>query len=132
MFYINMSFSWTAQAPQLTNKSIIFSKEKPTVKTLMKRLKSTFLIASIATGLMIGSTQQCKAAYYNNYYSDYVYYLGLYNSTHVAQYYYESVAFYYYYTAGYYGDYYGFYADRFGYKSTNYNRSITYAGYYYN
>jgi hypothetical protein len=117
---------------QLTNKSAISAAEKPTVKTLIKYLKSTFLIASIAAGLMIGSTQQCKAAYYNNYYSDYVYYLSLYNSTHVAQYYYDAVAFYYYYTAGYYGDYYGFYADRVGYKSTTYRGSTTYAGYYYN
>jgi hypothetical protein len=102
------------------------------MKTLMKHVKSTLLVASIATGLMIGSTQQCKAAYYNNYYSNYVYYLSLYSSTHVVEYYYVALAYYYYFAAGYNGDYYGFYSDRLGYKSTNYRGSITYAGYYYN
>jgi hypothetical protein len=98
----------------------------------MKQIKSTFLIAAIAAGLMFGSAQSCKAAYYNNYYSAYVYYLNAYNSTHVVQYYYAAVAYYYYYVAGFDGDYYGFYADPVGFKSTNYRGSITYAGYYYN
>jgi hypothetical protein len=102
------------------------------MKTFIKHVKSAFLIAFIATGLMFGSTQQCKAAYYNNYYSSYVYYISLYNSTHVAQYYYDALAYYYYYAAGLNGDYYGYYSDPLGYKSTNYRGSITYAGYYYN
>ena len=102
------------------------------MKTLNKQTKATFLVAFIAAGLMFGSTQQCKAAYYNNYYSYYTYYLGLYNSTQIAQYYYDAVAFYYYYLGGYYDDYYGYYADPVGYKSTNYRGRETYALYYHN
>jgi hypothetical protein len=97
----------------------------------LRKIKASFLIMCIALGVMIGSTQESKAAYYNNYNSLYVYYLNLYHSTGVPQYYYDAVAFYYYYLAGLYGDYYGYYYDSVGYKSTNYRGSTTYAGYYY-
>ena len=102
------------------------------MKTLIKQIKASFLIVAIAAAVMIGSTQQSRAAYYPIYYNDYVYYLNLYYSTGVGQYYWDAIGYYYYYLAGYYGDYYGYYYDPFGYKSTNYSGSTTYEGYYYN
>jgi hypothetical protein len=101
------------------------------MKTLLKNLKSLVLVTGIALGVMFGTTQQSKAALYDNYYTLYSTYVSYFHSTGYAQYYWDAVAFYYYYLAGYYGDYYGYYADRFGYKSTNYAGSI-YAAYYYN
>ena len=81
---------------------------------------------------MFGTTQQSKAAFYDNYYSYYQYYHNLYLRTGVAQYYWDALGFYYSYLAGYYGDHDGFYYDAVGYKSINYRGSTTYAVYYYN
>lgn len=102
------------------------------MKTVIRQMQATFLIAIIAAGLIFGSTQQSKAAYYPNYYNYYTYYLSLYNSTGVTQYYYDAIAYYYYYLGGYYGDYYGYYYDSVGYKSTQYRGGNTYAIYYHN
>ena len=102
------------------------------MKTLMKQIKTTFIITAIALGLMVSSTQQCRAAYYDEYYSWYVYYLNLYVSTAFVPYYYDSLAYYYYYLAGLNGDYAGFNYDVFGYKSTQYRGGNSNAGYYYN
>jgi hypothetical protein len=98
---------------------------------LGKKLKTAILTSGIALGVMFGSTQQSKAAFYDNYYTLYSTYLSYYQRTGIAQYYWDAVAFHYYYLAGYYGDYFGRYYDRFGFKSTNYAGS-TYAAYYYN
>ena len=95
------------------------------MKTLVKEIKVTVLIAAIAVGLL-GSTQQCRAAYFPNYYYSYQTYLGYYNSTGNRQYLRWAVGFLYYYYAGYYGDYYGYNSDNYGYKSTNFNGSNTY------
>ena len=102
------------------------------MKILSKKLKTAVLVLAIALGVMFGTTQQSKAAFYNNYYTLYSIYLSYYYSTGIAQYYWDAYAFYYYYLAGYYGDYFGYYADPFADKSTNYRGSTTYAGYYYN
>jgi len=102
------------------------------VNTLIRKFKIAILVVGIAFSVMFGTTQQSKAAFYNNYYSICQYYLNLYGHTGVAQYYYDAIAFLYYYYAGYYGDYYGYYYDSVGYKSINYRGSITYAEYYYN
>jgi len=80
---------------------------------------------------MFGTTQQSKAALYDNYHTLYSTYLSYYYSTGIGQYYWDAIAFYYYYLAGYYADYSGYYSDRFAYKSTQYAGS-TWAAYYYN
>ena len=99
---------------------------------LRKRAKATFLIAGIALSLMFGSVQQTQAAYYNNYYSWYTYYLNLYRSTGNTGYLYGlAYPAYYYYLGGLYGDYTGVNYDRWGSKSMVYV-NFTYAGYYYN
>jgi hypothetical protein len=98
----------------------------------LRKIKAACLIMCIALGVMIASTQESKAAYYNYYYSDYLYYLNLYRTYGVAQYYWDAIGFYYYYLAGYYGDYYGYYYDAVYYKSTNYRGSNSNALYYYN
>lgn len=100
------------------------------MKILSKKLKTTVLVLGVALGVMFGTAQQSKAAFYNNYNTLYTIYLSYYYSTGYAPYYWHAVASHYYYLAGYYGDYFGYYADRFGYKSTNYAGS-TYAAYYY-
>ena len=100
------------------------------MKILSKKLKTAVLVLAIALGVMFGTTQQSKAAFYNNYLTQHSIALSYYYSTGNVQYYWGSRAYYYYYLAGYYGDYYGYYSDRFGYKSTNYAGS-TYAAYYY-
>ena len=64
--------------------------------------------------------------YYNNYYASYQYYYNAYVNTHVAQYYYDALAYYYYYLAGLNSDYYGYTGDVYGYKSVTYKRSTTY------
>ena len=97
----------------------------------LRRIKSALLVTCVALTVMVGGTQRANAAYYDNYYSIYQYYLNLYSFTGVPQYYYDAVGFYYYYLAGHYGDYYGYYSDPVAYKSTEYRGSITYAGYYY-
>ena len=102
------------------------------MKTLINKIKATSLIAIIAVGLLIGGTQQCKAAYYDNYHSDYVFYWNLYISTHNVAYYWDALAYLYYYYAGYYGDYYGYEYDPYGFKSTAYRASTPYEEYYYN
>jgi hypothetical protein len=102
------------------------------MKALIKRIKEKILLAAIVCGLAFSGTQQCNAAYYDNYYQSYLYWLSAYNNTGYATYYWWSVAFYYYYLGGLYGDYFGYYYDSFGFKSTNYRRSITNAEYYYN
>jgi hypothetical protein len=100
------------------------------MKILSKKLKIAVLVLGVALGVMFGTTQQSKAAFYNNYYTLSSNYLSYYQSTGIAQYYWDAYAYYYYYLAGYYGDYFGYYSDSFGYKSTNYAGS-TYAAYYY-
>jgi hypothetical protein len=102
------------------------------VKRLIKQIKAPFLIAAIVVGVTFGSTQQSKAAFYDNYYTNYVYYINLYNSTGIAQYYYDGIGFYYYYLAGYNGDYFGYFYDSPGAKSTYYRGSTTNAIYQYN
>jgi hypothetical protein len=82
-----------------------------------RKIKAAFLIVCIALAVMFGSTQQSKAAYYDNYYSNYVSYINAYNSTGYSPYLYIASAYYYYYLSGYYGDYYGYYSDSFAFKS---------------
>ena len=104
---------------------------------LIRKFKAAILVVGIAFCVMLGTTQQSTAAkhstpaFYNKYYSTYLYYSNLYSRTRVAQYYYAAQAFLYYYDAGYWGDYNGYYSDPVGYKSTTYRGSTTYAGYYY-
>jgi hypothetical protein len=121
----------TSRVTPVPTKPLI-AKEMTIVKTVIKQIKSKFLIASVAAVFMFGSAQQTKAAFYPTYYSYYAYYLSIYQSTGIAQYYYDAVAYYYYYLAGYYGDYASFYYDSFGYKSTTYRGGNSNAGYYYN
>jgi hypothetical protein len=102
------------------------------VKTLTKQFKAAFLILGIASGVLMGTVQQSKAAYYDNYYTYYNYYLSLYDQTGTVQYYYDAVGYYYYYLAGLYGDYYGYYDDGIGEKSPYYRGSATYAEINYN
>ena len=116
---------------EFTSTKISYLTGLSKVKMLIKQIKSIYLMAALVAGLMVGSTQQSRAAFYDNYYSLYVIYLNAYNSTGVLQYYYNAIAFYYYYIAGYSGDYYGYYYDPTGFKSTIYRGSTTFAGYYY-
>lgn len=102
------------------------------MNTLIKKLKAIILAVGIAFCVMFGTTQQSKAAFYNNYYSLYLTYYHYYLTYHVAQYYYDAIGFLYYYYAGYYGDYYGYYADPIEFKSTVYRTSEPNAAYYYN
>lgn len=117
-----------------TNKQCLNLKpEQSKVQNiLLKQIKATLLIALLTAGLMLGSAQQCKAAYYPTYYSYYAYYYNLYSGSHVAQYYYDAIAYYYYYLGGLYSDYYGYNADSYGDKSTNYKGSTTYGCGYQN
>jgi hypothetical protein len=46
------------------------------MKTLLKNLKSLVLATGIALSVMFGSTQQSKAAFYDNYYTLYSNYLS--------------------------------------------------------
>lgn len=96
-----------------------------------KKFKVTLLALAIALGVMFGTTQQSKAAFYDNYYNYFLHYMNLYHSTGVAQYYWDAIALYDYYLAGYYSDFFGFRYDEFRYKSTEYKGSTTYASYYY-
>jgi hypothetical protein len=41
------------------------------MKTLIKHIGATLLVVGITLGAMFASTQQSKAAYYDNYYSYY-------------------------------------------------------------
>jgi hypothetical protein len=107
------------------------------VRILIKQIKATFLITAIAVVLMIGITQQSKAAYYDNYYSYYQSYINSYNLTGNAYYYYTGYAFYYYYLSGLYGDSYAFQYDPFGnysdrHVNPTYYSSFTYHDNYYN
>jgi hypothetical protein len=100
------------------------------------KFKAAVLALAIALGVMF-STTQSKAAFYNSYYSSYIYYHNLYLSTGVARYYYVAEGFYYYYLSGYYGDYYGYNVDPLYFKSDKhlnpgYYSSFTYHDYYYN
>src|SRR6516164_9870641 len=76
-----------------------------------RRMKSALLVTCVTLTIMIASTQRSNAAYYDNYYSLYQYYLGLYYSTWFPQYYYDAIAYYFYYLAGFDGDYFGYYYD---------------------
>jgi hypothetical protein len=100
------------------------------MKILSKKLKTAVLVLGIALGVMFGTTQQSKAAFYNNYLTQRSIALSYYYSTGNVQYLWGARAYYYYYLAGYYADRFGYYADRFGFKSTNY-AGWTYAAYYY-
>ena len=94
------------------------------MKILSKKLKTAVLVTGIALGVMFGTTQQSKAAFYNNYLTQHSIALSYYYITGNVQYLWGARAYYCYYLAGY-------YADRFGFKSTNY-AGWTYAAYYYN
>ena len=103
------------------------------MNTHIRKFRAAILLFGIAFCVMFGSMQHSKAAgaFYRNYYSLYQHYLHLYQSTGVAQYYYDALAFLYYYDAGYYADYYGYHDDPVGFKSEYYRGSTTYAAYYY-
>ena len=101
------------------------------MKILSKKLKTAVLVLGVALGMMFGTTQQSKAAFYNNYLTQRSIALSYYYSTGNVQYLWGARAYYYYYLAGYYADYSGYYSDRFAYKSTQYAGS-TWAAYYYN
>ena len=94
------------------------------MKTLIKQVGKSFLILAVALAVMIGSTERSSAAYYNYYYSDYLYYLSVYHATGALIYYDAAIAFYYYYLAGFEGDYTGYFDDAYGFKSTNYRGGI--------
>jgi hypothetical protein len=49
------------------------------MKTLMKHLGATLLVVGMTLGAMFASTQQNKAAYYNNHYSYYQTYINYYD-----------------------------------------------------
>jgi hypothetical protein len=101
------------------------------MKILSKKLKTAVLVSSVALGMMFGTTQQSKAAFYDNYLTSFSNYLNLYQRTGITQFYWDAIAFHYYYLAGHFGDLYGYRADPFGFKSTTYAGS-TWAAYYYN
>jgi hypothetical protein len=96
------------------------------------KIKAALFTMCIALGVLIASTQETKAAYYDNYNTNYQVYINLYNSTKAVQFYYLAIGYYYYYLAGHQSDYYGYYSDPVYFKSTNYRGSNTYALYYYN
>jgi len=103
----------------------------------LRKIKAAFLIVSVALGIMFGTTQQSKAAYYDNYYSYYQAYINYYNATGNPYYYYTGLAFYYYYQSGFTGDHDAFYYDPFGnysdkHLSSSYFSSFTYHDIYYN
>jgi hypothetical protein len=108
------------------------------MRTLKKQIKASFLVMGIALGVIFGSTQNSKAAFYDLLYSNwYVPYLSAYHSTGNLFYYYTAQAFYYYYLAGYYGDYYSYNYDPLGdysdkHLNSAYYSSLTYRDYYSN
>jgi hypothetical protein len=103
------------------------------MNTLKKTIRRAFLAFAITLGVMVGSTQSCKADtfYYDNYWHNYQYYLGYYNGSGNSFYYYRAYAWYYYWYGCYYGDYYGYNSDSPGYKSPNYRGGTPYWCYYY-
>jgi hypothetical protein len=107
------------------------------MNTLRKKIQASFLIIGIAFGVMFGSAQQSKAAYYDNYYQYYQNNINAYNSTGNPFYYYTARAFLYYYYSGYYGDRYAFTYDPYGdysdrHMSSSYYSSYSYHDIYYN
>ncbi|MBV8899318.1 MAG: hypothetical protein JOY92_04305 [Verrucomicrobia bacterium] len=127
----------------------------------MKTIKTALLIAAVALGTMIMSTQRADAVtyvnppntyygsnfspYYYNYYYNYVLYSNYYNyygDNYNTYYLGFALPYYYYYQAAYYGDYGGYYQDSLGHKSSyykgstpnwysNYNYPYAYLGDYY-
>jgi hypothetical protein len=100
------------------------------MKILSKKLKAAVLVSSVALGMMFGTTQQSKAAFYPNYLIRSSNLLNLYHLTGNIQFYWAATAYHYYYLAGYFGDLGGYRLDPFGFKSTTYGGS-TWAAYYY-
>ena len=105
--------------------------------TLWTKIQASLLVIVAVGVLMLGSTQQCKAAYYDNYYSIYQEYLSAYDSTGNPYYYYTGYCYYYYYIAGLYADYYGYNYDPSGNKSDKhldpgYYASFSYYDIYWN
>jgi hypothetical protein len=94
-------------------------------------IKGAVLSFILATGLLIGSTDQARAAWYPDYLTSYSDYYSDYSSTGRVSYYYFASAFLYYYYAGYNGDYYGYNSDAFGAKSTPYKGSTNLWDAYY-
>ena len=96
-----------------------------------KKIKAAFVIVALAASVIIGSTQQCKASYYDNYYSNYQTYFSAYQSTGNPFYYYTAYAYLYYYYGGYTADYYGYNSDPYGNKSDMRINSNYYSSYNY-
>ena len=94
------------------------------MNTLWRKIQASLLIIGAVGGLLLESTEQCKAVgesgftpYYDYYFSYYQLYSKAYTQSNNPYYLNLKYAYYYYYLAGYYADYYGFYNDPSGNKS---------------
>lgn len=94
-------------------------------------IKGAILSPILAIGLLIGSAEQGKAAYYPGYLTTYSNFYSAYSSTGRVSYLYLASAAAYYYDASFNGDYFGYNNDSFGAKSTTFKGSTNLWDLYY-